>query len=126
MPGDLGFAWRLSGLPAALLTTAVLALSPWAIWASRSSDPWTLTLLLSATALWLVLQGFAHANARWWTMAGVGLGLLFVETPLLRPAVGLWALAITLLAVLSRRRNQGRWDGAWLPVVALAVAGPWL
>ena len=126
LPATFGLAWRLSGLPAALLTTAVLALSPWPIWASRSSDPWTLTLFLTATALWLVLQGFAQGNARWWTMAGVGLGLLFVETPLLRPAVGLWVLAITLLALLPARRNQGRRDGAWLLVAALAVAGPWL
>ena len=127
LPAIFGLAWRLAGLPSALLTTAVLALSPWPIWASRSADPWTLTLCLVAAALWLTLQGFAHANVRWWTLAGLGAGLLFVETPPLRLAVGSWIVALTALALLpsQRARDSGAASGCRLLRWQPRVLGSW-
>ena len=44
---------RLVGRPAALLGAALLAISPWHIWASRTSDPWIAATLLATVTLWL-------------------------------------------------------------------------
>jgi len=87
--------------PALLL----LAVNPWHIWASRVSDGWLVPALLVTLALWLVLEALAHGDVRWWTMAGLALGLLWVEAPSLRVAVLLWSGVIL---------GGGLWiGGAW-------------
>ncbi|HHW85257.1 MAG TPA: hypothetical protein GX400_03490 [Chloroflexi bacterium] len=90
--------------PPALL---LLALNPWHIWASRVADGWIVPALLATLALWLTLAALAHADLRWWTLAGLALGLLWVEAPPLRAAVLLWTALILAL---------GLWAGsAWKP-----------
>lgn len=103
--------------PALLL----IALSPWHIWASRTSDGWIASALLVTLALWLSLEALAHADLRWWAPAGLALGLLFADVPLLRPAVLLWSAAVIALGVWAGfQRGRGQ---PWLAPLAGGLAG---
>ena len=115
-------ARRLATPVNALLATALLALSPWHLWASRSSDPWIVTALLATLALWCSLEALAHANVRWWVLAGLAIGLLFVETPPLRGAIGLWAALVVGLAVVRAWRAPVKTLNRWAGLVGLAAA----
>ena len=103
--------------PALLL----IALSPWHIWASRTSDGWVEAALLVTLALWLSLEALAHADLRWWAPAGLALGLLFADVPLLRPAVLLWSAAVIALGVWAGFRRGRRQP--WLAPLAGGLAG---
>ncbi|MFO7631461.1 MAG: glycosyltransferase family 39 protein [Caldilinea sp.] len=112
-----GVARRLT--PPLFVAPAVLllALNPWHIWASRTSDPWIVPMLLVTLALWLTLKALVHADLRWWTIAGLALGLLFVEASSMRLAVLLWAMVVVALAIWSAARQARR------QAHLLAVAG---
>ena len=117
-----GVACRLTAPANALLATMLLALSPWHIWASRSSDPWVLTALLAVLALWWVLEAVARGDARGWVMAGLALGLFFVETPSLRTAILLWALLVVVWVLFRARRHSQRASGQTAAVAGIAAA----
>ena len=118
--------------PSALL---LLALNPWHLGASRSSDPWIVAPLLISLVLWLALRSLSAMDRRWWSAAGLATGLLFVEVPLLRPATALWLLLLLALLVWKAR---ARWRAALVnaaaalaaacavaaPVLGLALAPP--
>ena len=99
---------RLVGPLPALLGAALLALSPWHLWAGRSSDPWLAAGCLAALALWLGLEALARSHARWWLPWGVAAGLLAAQTPALWPAVALWVLVVAGLGLGQARRQAGR------------------
>jgi hypothetical protein len=120
-----GALQRLVARPAALLGTALLAISPWHIWASRSSDPLIATALLAAVTLWLALEALAHTHARWWVAWGIAAGLLAAQAPQLWPGIALW-VAITGglgLAQGWRRRGHVGESDLWLwPLAGLVAA----
>lgn len=106
--------------PALLL----LALNPWHIWASRIADGWIVSALLVTLALWLTLTALAHADLRWWTPAGLTLGLLWVEAPPLRAAVLLWAGVSLALGMWTGNAGKPRFTaigGALAGFVGVAV-----
>jgi len=104
--------------PALLL----LALSPWHLYAARISDPWLAPALLLTLALWLTLKALAHDDLRWWTVAGLALGLLFAEAASLRLAVLLWGSTALALALWSSVRVDLRRAQLLAPVSALVAA----
>jgi hypothetical protein len=109
--------------PSALL---LLALAPWHLEASRSSDPWIVAPLLISLVLWLALRSLSAVDRRWWSATGLATGLLFVEVPLLRPATALWLLLLLALLVWSTRAH---WRAALVNAaaalaIACAVAAP--
>lgn len=110
--------------PALLL----MALNPWHIWASRTSDGWVETALWVTLVLWLGLSALARADLRGWAPAGLSLGLLFGAVPLLRPAVLLWGAAIIVFGVWAGYR-RGRPQPLLAPLAgglasALGMAAP--
>ncbi len=107
--------------PALLL----LALNPWHIWASRVADGWIAPALLMTLTLWLTLAALAHADLRWWTLAGLSLGLLWVEAPALRVAVLLWASVILALGIWIGKAWKSRLAAIGGALAALiGVAAP--
>jgi hypothetical protein len=96
----------------------LIALNPWHLWASRSSDAWIETVFLILLALWLLLKAIAHSDLRWWTLAGLAWGVLFVEAPPLRIAVLLWTMAAATVGLWRGVRSEKR----QLLVVAAALA----
>ena len=123
-----GVAQRLTRPAFVAPVLLLIVLSPWHIWASRTSDGGVETALWVTLALWLGLEALAHANLRWWAPAGLALGLLFGGAPLLRPAVLLWGAAILLLGVWAGYR-RGRQQPLLAPLAgglagALGMAAP--
>ncbi len=120
-----GALQRLVGQPAALLGTALLAISPWHIWASRSSDPWIATALLAAVTLWLALEALARTHARWWVAWGIAAGLLAAQAPQLWPGIASWVVVTGGLGLVQgwwRRGHVGEHD-LWLwPLAGLGAA----
>lgn len=104
-----GVARRLAPALVAVLALLLLTLNPWHLHAARISDAWLVPMCLATVALWLMLQALAHADVRWWTLAGLALGLLWVEAGMLRPAVLFWAVAalgVALLPVGDEQRGR--------------------
>jgi hypothetical protein len=107
--------------PALLL----LALNPWHIWASRVADGWIVPALLVTLAVWLTLAALVHADLRWWTLAGLSLGLLWAEAPPLRAAVLVWAGVILALGLWTSRAQKARLTALGGALASLAgVAAP--
>jgi hypothetical protein len=116
-----GVARRLAPPLVAAPALLLLALNPWHLHAARISDAWLAPMCLATVALWLTLQALAHADVRWWTLAGLALGLFWVEAGVLRLAVLLWSIAVLGLALLpDGAENRGRLS---LAAVVSAVAG---
>lgn len=116
-----GVTRRLAPPLAAVPALLLLALNPWHLYVGRVADAWLAPMGVATLALWLTLQALAHADVRWWTLAGLALGLLFVEAEALRLAVLLWSLTALGLAFLP----DGSENRRSLPLAALvgAVAG---
>lgn len=130
----LGAARRLAAPPQALLATLVAVFSPWLLWAGRTSQPAAETAFLVALALWLTLEAVARGDSRWWPLAGLALGVLWVETPPLRMAILLWLAVVAALGLalpppgFSRRRAPAAVAtglGAALIVALPALAASW-
>ena len=125
--GFYGFARRLATASGALAATALLALSPWHLWAI--GEPNLAAPLFISVCGWLVLTAWAAQTARWPTLAGMGLGLMlpFLHEP--RGAAALWVLIGLLLGavMVPAATMVQRAQRLVLPLlVALAVASPWL
>ncbi len=85
------------------LAAMLLALSPWHVWAGRTSDPWMAAPLLIALALGAGLRATGSLDRRWWWGAGLAFGLpILLGGPfstaalawmLLAAGVGAWSLA---------------------------------
>ncbi|MEZ4662658.1 MAG: glycosyltransferase family 39 protein [Caldilineaceae bacterium] len=125
--GFYGFARGLASASGALAATALLAVSPWHLWAS--GEPNLAAPLLVSLCGWLVLTVWRADTARWPTLAGMGLGLVlpFLDEP--RAATALWVLIGLLLAAVMAPA-EAMWQRVQrllLPLlIALAVASPWL
>jgi sugar lactone lactonase YvrE len=116
---------RLARPPAALVALSLAALSPWHIWAGRSSEPGIATALLAAVTLWLGLEALARDHVRWWLPWGIAAGLLAVQAPTLWPGVTVWVLATGgtgLVHGLRRRRHVGESDLWQWPLAGLLAA----
>ena len=98
---------RLVGPAAALLGAALLAISPWHIWAGRSSDPWIAAAFLAAITLWLALEAMARTHARWWVLWGISAGLLTAQTLSLWPGIAVWVAATASLGLVQGWRRRG-------------------
>ena len=116
-------AAQAGGSMAGILATALLALSPWHIVASRGAQPWIALPLLLSLGAWTLLRG-VHGMERdwagrgWWALAGVSLGAAGLVAPPLLYALWLW-LAAGMLALLIYGRRDLR--AAALPLSMLAV-----
>ncbi len=64
---------------AAALVTMLLALMPWHIWASRTSEAWISAPLLISLVIGAGLRAFASVDRRWWWAAGLAVGLLILD-----------------------------------------------
>ncbi len=89
----------------AALATMLLALSPWHLWVSRTSDPWIAAPLLGSLALGAGLRALSSLDRRWWWAAGLAFGLLLLDAHSLPGAALVW---MAVAAVI----------GAWSLVVA--------
>jgi hypothetical protein len=120
-----GALHRLVQGPAALTALALLAINPWHIWSSRSSDPWIATALLAAVTLWLGLEALARNHVRWWLPWGIAAGFLVIQAPALWQGIGLWVAATGgsgLLWSWRRRGHVGESDLWQWPLVGLLAA----
>lgn len=108
----------------ALLAASLLALSPWHIWASRSSDPWIVTPLLLCLAIWATFQAIPQRDRRWWALAGLGFGLTMIATPTLQLPLLFWVFLIFGITTIYNPRAIVR--NALLPLTTLAVTLPGL
>lgn len=116
---------RIAGPFPALLGAALLAISPWHLWASRSSDPWIGAACLTALVLWLGLEALARNHARWWIPWGLAAGLLAAQAPVLWLGISIWILATTASGLLQARQYRGRvgaGDSWRWPLCGLAAA----
>ncbi len=122
---------RLMAPASALFGVALLAASPWHLWAGRTSDAGMAAAFLTALTLWLGLEALARTHARWWILWGAAAGLLAAQTPALWPGATLWVLVTAALglgqAVPQRTRVSTRTLWLWPPagfLAALSVALP--
>ncbi|MEZ4706208.1 MAG: PA14 domain-containing protein [Caldilineaceae bacterium] len=125
--GFYGFARGLASASGALAATALLAVSPWHLWAMGETNV-AVPLLVSLCG-WLVLAVWRAETVRWPTLAGMGLGLMlpFLDEP--RAATAIWVLLGLLLGAVMVPADaiQQRVQRLVLPLlIALAVASPWL
>ncbi len=82
----------------AALATMMLALAPWHIWISRTSDPGAMTILLIILVAGIGVRAYRTADSRWWGGLGFTLGLLLLETRVAMPSL-LWAIAVAAIAL---------------------------
>lgn len=116
-----GAVQRLTPPIFAPLAILLLALNPWHLYAGRVSDPWLAPTLLATLALWLLLKALAYNDLRWWTVAGLAVGLFFVEASSLRLAVLLWSVVALALAFWSGARGADR-SPQLLTIISAVVA----
>ena len=95
---------RLVNVESALIGAWLLALSPWHIGAGRTAEPEIAVAFFITLSLWALLHALASRDRRWWVAAGMTLGAVAVVEPSLALAVGLWAVAIAVVATAQRRR----------------------
>ncbi|MCS6827138.1 MAG: hypothetical protein NZ553_11035 [Caldilinea sp.] len=117
----VGVTRRLAPPLAAVPVLLLLALNPWHLYAGRVADAWLAPMGFATLALWLTLQALAHADVRRWTLAGLALGLLFVEVEALRLAALLWSLAALGLAFLPDGSEHHRSLPVAVPVSAIVA-----
>ncbi|HXF64738.1 MAG TPA: PA14 domain-containing protein [Caldilineaceae bacterium] len=104
----LAFAWaaRAYARPTgALLATALLAFSPWHLWAGRAGGEWIAVPLLLLLALGTAARATIQPDARMWGMAGLALGLLLAQPVELYGATLLFALATAAAAAWAGLRR---------------------
>lgn len=121
------FARQLGTASGAVLATALLAVSPWHLWAMQQPDAFT-TLFISLCG-WLVMRSWWAETARWPTVAGIGLGIMLAFMNTSRGVTVLWVLVGLLLGALMAPAHAVRQRvlRVGLPLlVAVAVASPWL
>ncbi|MEZ5096440.1 MAG: glycosyltransferase family 39 protein [Nocardioides sp.] len=116
---------RAFGAGAGLVAGLVLALTPVAVLMFRYNNPEALLVLLMTLATWATLRAVEAGSVRWFSLAGVFLGLGFLtkglQVLLVVPFLG---LAWLVLADTSlRRRALGAVVGA---AALLASAGWWV
>ncbi len=116
-----GVALRLTPPIFAAPALLLLALNPWHLYAGRISDPWLEPALLATLTLWLALKALVHGDLRWWSVAGLAFGLLFVEAAPLRVAVLVWGAVALALALWSSVRSADR-QPHFLAIVGAIVA----
>ena len=116
-----GVAQRLTPPIVVAPALLLLALNPWHLYAGRISDPWLEPALLVTLTLWLSLKALAHSDLRWWSVAGLAFGLLFVEAAPLRLAVLVWGAVALAMALWSGVRSADR-QPHFLAIVGAIVA----
>ena len=112
----------------ALLATALLALSPWHLWAGRTSQPWIVLPLFSCLAIWAVWRAYAAPTVRSWVLAGAGFGLLILSAPAVQGIyILLLLLAGAIFVLIYRPEAPARHLLLWMTtffLTAVAVAVP--
>ena len=96
---------RLATVESALIGAWLLALSSWHIGAGRTAEPGIAVALFITLSLWALLHALASRDRRWWVAAGLTLGAVVVAEPSLALAVGLWAVAIGVIASIQQRHK---------------------
>jgi sugar lactone lactonase YvrE len=91
----------------ALLGLALLALSPWHLWASRMGEVWMAAPLLLLLAVGAGARAFQARNLRWAGVAGGGLGLLLAQPLPLQGATAVYLAVAAALVGWVFRRDTG-------------------
>lgn len=63
----------------AALATILLALCPWHIWISRTSEPIVISVLIILLVIGMGVRAFRSADRRWWGGLGLAFGLLLLD-----------------------------------------------
>ena len=119
--------------PAALVATLLLAVSPWHIWASRSSTPWITLPLALCLAGWTLSRALPMRDwrdlVRSWALAGAATGWVLLELRWLEmdvawPQITMsWTAGTSLLlaAQMSQRGAVARTQQTALAAVMFAL-----
>ncbi len=101
LPAFYWAARQLDRAGGAALATILLALSPWHLWVSRTSEPWIAAPLLVSLALGAGLRALSSLDRRWWWAAGLAFGLLLLDAYSLPGAALAWMAAAAAIGVWS-------------------------
>jgi 4-amino-4-deoxy-L-arabinose transferase-like glycosyltransferase len=131
-------AWRLAGGAAAVRAAAVLALMPLVASGLVLATPDSPLLAASAVGLYAVVRALqapvrTHASLRWWSAAGVALGLAFASkyTSILLP-VAVTAAVLVRPSLRARLREPGPYVACvlatlvFLPVLQWNATHEWI
>lgn len=123
----------------ALISGAVLALTPMAVAIFRHNNPDALLMLLSVAALWFVLRALEDGRTKWLIFAGAAIGAAFTTKMgaalLVIPALGaayLWSAPVprkrAFVQLLAGGGVMIAVAGAWPLLMALtpAASRPWI
>lgn len=123
----------------ALISGAVLALTPMAVAIFRHNNPDALLMLLSVAALWFVLRALEDGRTKWLLFAGAAIGAAFTTKMgaalLVIPALGaayLWSTPLprkrALVQLLAGGGVMIVVAGVWPLLMALtpAASRPWI
>lgn len=123
----------------ALISGAVLALTPMAVAIFRHNNPDALLMLLSVAALWFVIRALEDGRTKWLLFAGAAIGAAFTTKMgaalLVIPALGaayLWSAPVTRKRALVQLLAGGgvfiAVAAAWPLLMALtpAASRPWI
>lgn len=91
---------RAGGTAGGMLAMLLLAVNPLHIWFSRSTTPLTLAAPVLALHLWASVAAAQTRDRRWFALAGLSGGLLFIEAAPFRLFTLIWA-AFWVLLVLA-------------------------
>ncbi|MCC6167662.1 MAG: hypothetical protein IT329_10575 [Caldilineaceae bacterium] len=122
------FYWasRAYARPAgALLGLALLALSPWHLWASRLGEVWIAVPLLLLATLGAGARALQSSNLRWAAAAGGSLGLLLAQPAALQGATLVYLGGVAALIGWMAHRNGRRtmWSALRVTLGSALVTG---
>lgn len=114
-------AQQVTTAAGALVGATLLALSPWHIWASRTSNPWVGLPLVLCLLIWGILVAVQTPRRAWWLIPG--LVLTVYEAGQLPWGLGttIGSLNASLLELLTQL-----WRGANQDLVMAFSQQPWL
>jgi 4-amino-4-deoxy-L-arabinose transferase-like glycosyltransferase len=133
-----GIAWRLAGGAAAVRAAVVLALMPLVASGLVLATPDAPLLAASAAGLYCVVRALqsplrSRESLRWWSAAGIALGLAFASkyTSILLP-VGITVAVLTRPSLRARLREPGPYVACvlatlvFLPVLLWNASHDWI
>jgi hypothetical protein len=120
--------WAVRGFsrPAgALLALTLLALSPWHIWASRMGGAWIVAPLLVTVAVGGAARGSLRPEPRAWGVAGIALGLLWLQPLPLAAATLAWGVCLAAVGWWAAQRSGALGPGqtVWLVLGSMLAVG---
>ena len=91
---------------AALIASALLAVSFWPIFLSRVGLRAASVPLMAALSAWLLFEAFQRQRRRWFVVAGIALGASLYAYPAARTLPIVYVLLFTFYSLLTRKLNR--------------------